>query len=185
MIAENMIAMSQYTSVSTTVSYSQTQIVQTSRQNEDESIEDKVKLNDAFSAAEKLKSAESTDELLALLEEGQKQAQKVLDDFRALAMGLVTGDEPEFDADYVNDLLFAAVHDAVESILEEQMEKLSKVAEDGSVVAASVSVSVTVEVSFEARMVMAVQDRAPDFFDKMMEMLEENSRSLANSPFGL
>jgi len=171
MVTETTFSMSHYTRVSATVSYSQSRSVQVREgQQDSQSIEDQVNIADAFSAADKLKTAKNEDDLLALLKDGQEAAQKVMDKFRALAKGIVDGNKT-YDSQYVSDLMLDSVRDAVEGILQDQMEKRSDVAENGTL--ASVSVSVEVSISFEARVMTAMKDRDPAFFEKLIERLDE------------
>lgn len=173
MVTETTLSMSHYTRVSATVSYYQSSSVQVpDRQQDGQSIEDQVNIADAFSAADKLKTAKNEDDLLALLKDGQEATQKVLDKFRALAKGIVE-DNKTYDTQYVSDLMLDSVRDAVEGILQDQMEQISDAAENGTVTSTSVSVSVEVSISFEARVMTAVKERDPSFFEELIERLDE------------
>jgi len=173
MVTETTLSMSQYTSVSTKLSYSKTTSVQMEKDTKaNRSEKDQVKLNDVFDAVEKVKSAESEDDLIALLKDGQETVRQVMDKFRALSRGIVQNHQ-NFDQGYVSDLMLGAVRDAVEGLLLEQAQKQTAQGKQESTISVSARTSVEVSISFEARVMTSLKERDSSFFEKLSERLDE------------
>lgn len=173
MVTETTLSLSRYTSVSTKLSYSKTTSAQADENaKSDRSDKDQVTLSDAFDAVEKVKSAKSEDDLIALLKDGQDTIRQVMDKFRSLSRGIAETHHKKFDQGYVSDLMFGAVRDAVEGLLLEQAEKQTARGEDGTATAVSTSTSVKVSLSFEARIMTSLKERDSAFYEKLSGRLD-------------
>lgn len=121
--------------------------------NEDDSanIKDVVNLDVEGAFREKIQNAKSTDELVSILQDGQKEAREALAKFKSL----LNGNRDSLGAsgyERRSQILFEATQKAVVEVMMEQTEDKT-------------TVSVKVSMSFEARLMTHVRELDSDFFE--------------------
>ncbi|WP_135075855.1 hypothetical protein [Terasakiella sp. SH-1] len=156
------IAVAQQTQLSVSVSYSRkTETTITKEEGGPRDYKDLIEeeFNDLEATKEKLKNASSPEEMISLLKEGQEQAMRAVEKFKAVANKFF-GTDDQTKADYFQDLLFQAVSDAVGDVLTIQTKTTEEI---------------EINISFESRVAIAMRERDPELMDQLEGKLREEA----------
>lgn len=146
MISETLIGASQAAQVSSTRAKTTSEESEARKGHDD--VEDLIDLNVEAGFGEKLSNAKTEEDFLALLSEGQAQAQVSLDKFRALLDTGLLGEGADNNQDF-NSVVFNAVKDVVVDILMAQNDPSKKSSN-----------------SFDLQLSMKLRENAPEFMEQ-------------------